>query len=301
MYHNRPITDFLSKDRKVISIEFFPPKNEVGGKLILKTAAEIKAIMKPDFVSITYGAGGTTRDTTAQYARLLKDDYEFQVMPHLTCVGSSRDEILEILKGFQDDGFCNIMALRGDPPIGETEFKPHPDGLPYASDLVKLIRDNFSGFSLGVAGYPEKHPESSDIETDLDNLVHKVNQGASFITTQLFFENKRYFEFVENCHKRNINIPIIPGLLPVLSLKQIRRFCDFCKAELPKELESKLEACGDDAEAVKEVGVEWAYNQIKEMLENGAPGFHLYILNRSDSAISLIKALTKDGIIESRS
>jgi methylenetetrahydrofolate reductase (NADPH) len=291
MLRNRPISEFLSRNRPVVSVEFFPPKDESGGEQIIAAAREIREHIQPDFVSITYGAGGGTRERTYRYASILKDEYGFEVMPHLTCVGSSRDELLEIISGYQAAGFCNIMALRGDPPSGESSFTPHPDGLPYAGNLVKLIRDNFSGFSIGVAGYPEVHPESPSAEDDLCHLKGKVDAGASFITTQLFYDNSNFLNFVKRCQAAGIDIPIIPGLMPIRSAKQAKRFCQ----HIPAELESALEAAGDDPEKTHEVGVDWTYRQISGLMDAGIKAFHLYIMNRSGMAVEVIKRLRESG------
>lgn len=293
---NRPITDFLARGEPVVSVEFFPPKDEAGGEQIVRTAQRLREELGPHFVSITYGAGGGTRERTFRYASILKDDYGFEVMPHLTCVGSPRSEILEIVREYQEKGFCNLMVLRGDPPKGETAFIAPKDGCAYGNELVQLIRENFSGFCLGVGGYPEKHPEASDLATDILHLKRKVEAGASFVTTQLFFDNARYFEFVEACRGEGIDVPILPGLLPVLSLKQIDRFCKMCGARLPEALRVRLEAANGEAEGERLVGVQWALEQVRELLARGAPGIHLYILNRSKSALDLAKALRAEGL-----
>ena len=183
---------FSKVKKKLFSVEFFPPKNDEGGKRMLETASIIQPF-EPDFVSITYGAGGGTRETTMRYAKLLQQEHGYEVMPHLTCVGHTRDELLSILEDFADAGFCNIMALRGDPPKGETKFSAVEGGFSYASDLVALIREYFPHFGIGVGGYPEKHPEATDMNLDLQNLKTKVEAGADFITTQLFFDNQTFF------------------------------------------------------------------------------------------------------------
>jgi methylenetetrahydrofolate reductase (NADPH) len=291
MLKNRPIGELLARQRPVLSVEFFPPKDEAGGEQIVRAAEAIRAELQPDFVSITYGAGGGTRERTYRYANLLKDAYGFEVMPHLTCVGSSREELLEIIGGYQAAGFCNIMALRGDPPKGETEFVPHPDGLPYARDLVKLIRENFSGFSVGVAGYPEVHPESPSPELDLQYLKEKVDAGASFITTQLFYDNGNFLDWLERCRQAGMDLPIIPGLMPIRSAKQARRFCN----QIPAELEAALAAAGDDAEATRQVGIDWTFRQITELMDHGIRAFHLYIMNRSGMAVEVIRRLREAG------
>ena len=286
----------FEEDSPVISVEFYPPKGENGAEQILKAARELTEI-SPDFVSITYGAGGTTRERTIQYATLLKKEAGFDVMPHLTCVGHSRKELSIVLEAFHNAGFRNIMALRGDPPKGETAFKPHPDGLGYASELVAFIRENYPDFCLGVAGYPEKHPEAANFESDLKNLKIKVDAGANFITTQLFFNNDDYFNFVDACRNIGITIPIIAGLLPVISAGQISRFCAMCGAAIPEELQAKVNDAGDDDNRVVEIGIDWVTQQISELIEKGAPGVHLYIMNRSYSVLEAIKRLRKNGVL----
>jgi methylenetetrahydrofolate reductase (NADPH) len=298
MHLNRPISDLLARSKPALSVEFFPPKNEVGGERIVRVANEMRESLKPDFVSITYGAGGTTQERTLQYAKMLKEDLGFEVMPHLTCVGASNEELIDLVSQYQNDGFCNIMALRGDPPKGSNEFIAHPNGPKYASDLVKLIRSQFAGFSLGVAGYPEKHPEAPSIEEDLKNLKTKVDAGASFITTQLFFDNQVYFDFVERCREANIFVPIIPGIMPALSYSQITRFCKAVGTSIPKKLLEDLETAKDDSAANEKVGINWAKDQIEELISKGAPGIHLYILNRAKPALRLIQSLRNAGIFE---
>lgn len=291
MHQNRPISEFLIRDKPVLSVEFFPPKDEAGGERILRTAEAIREQVHPDFVSITYGAGGTTRERTIRYARMLKDDYGFEVMPHLTCVGSSRTELLELLQEYKEAGFCNIMALRGDPPKGETEFKPHPDGLPYAVDLVRMIRENFSGFSVGVAGYPEVHPEAPSEEADLRFLKDKVDAGATFVTTQLFYDTPAFLRFVEGCRAIGIDVPVIPGLMPIRSADQARRFCK----HVPQELEASLQEVEDNPKATRAVGVDWTVRQISELMDHGIQAFHLYIMNRSHQAAEVIRRLREAG------
>jgi len=285
------IGNFFKRDKSLFSVEFYPPKDDAGGKRMIETASSLQPF-KPDFVSITYGAGGGTRKTTMKYARLLKEEYGFEVMPHLTCVGHTRDELLDIMEDFANAGFFNVMALRGDPPNGENEFKPVANGFSHASELVHLIREHFPEFGIGVGGYPEKHPEAMNMKWDLENLRTKAEAGADFITTQLFFDNQAYFNFLSECRKAEIFIPILPGLLPVLSIGQVRRFCKMCQAHLPPELEEALLASPEKDQF--KVGAEWALRQIKELIDKGCPGFHLYALNKSESTLSILRGLGRD-------
>ncbi len=286
MEADRPISDFFTSRRLVRSLEFFPPKDEAGVEALRQTAAALRPLA-PDFVSVTYGAGGSTRERSAQVSALLRTEFDFTVMPHLTCVGHSRAELAGIADRFHAGGFRNVMALRGDPPKGATTFQTATDGLSYANDLVALLRARHPELCLGVAGYPEKHPEALSLQADLANLKRKVDSGAAFVTTQLFFDNALYFAFVARCRAAGITVPIVPGLMPVLSLKQILRFTTMCGASLPAELVARLEAAGESAEAVEAVGIEWAHEQIQGLLQGGAPGYHLYILNRAKSALAL--------------
>lgn len=290
MNPDRPITSFFDQNRPVRSLEFFPPKDNEGVENLRSTATILKRI-QPDFVSVTYGAGGSTRERTAQVCGFLKEEFGFTVMPHLTCVGSSRDEIGALADQIYGQGFRNIMTLRGDPPKGHSVFEPYKDGLRYAADLVQLLKNRHSEFCLGVAGYPEKHPEAASLDTDLANLKRKIDAGGSFVTTQLFFDNEVYFRFVDRCRSAGITVPIVPGIMPVLSLKQIQRFTQMCGASLPDKLVRRLEAAGEYSDAVEAVGIDWSLNQIRQLLENGAPGYHLYIMNRAKSAIALAAGL----------
>jgi methylenetetrahydrofolate reductase (NADPH) len=290
MSPDRPISDLFAQTRPLRSLEFFPPRDDAGIET-LRTAATSLQRIQPDFVSITYGAGGTTRDRTAQVAALLKNDLGFTVMPHLTCVGHSRTELGEIADRIHAGGFRNIMTLRGDPPKGSTQFQVATDGLRNASELVALLKARHPDFCLGVAGYPEKHPEAPSLDADLTHLKRKVDAGAAFITTQLFFDNTLYYRFVEKCRAAGITVPIVPGIMPVLSLKQIQRFTQMCGASLPRQLITRLEVAAEDADVVETIGIDWALTQIRGLLANGAPGYHLYIMNRAKGALALAAGL----------
>jgi methylenetetrahydrofolate reductase (NADPH) len=287
---DRPLSELFSLRRPLRSIEFFPPKDDAGVEALRKTAAALKS-MAPDFASVTYGAGGSTRQRTAQVSNLLKSEFGYTVMPHLTCVGHTRDELNEIADRIHADGFRNIMTLRGDPPKGATEFTATADGLRYANELVTLLKARHPDFCLGVGGYPEKHPEAVSAEVDFANLKRKVDAGADFVTTQLFFDNEAYYRFVDRCVQAGITVPIVPGIMPVLSLKQIQRFTTMCGTSLPATLTRRLEAAGDVPDVVEAVGIDWALGQIRDLLGRGAPGYHLYILNRAKSALALAAGL----------
>ncbi len=291
---NHSIKHRLECNKPLFSIEFFPPKSDATAEQLLRTAERLR-VYSPDFASITYGAGGSTRSRTLKYARSLSEDYGYTVMPHLTCVGHSRDELKQIIAEFKAAGLSQIMALRGDPPKGEANFTPHPDGLSYANELVSLIDEVYPECVLGVAGYPEKHPEAPSAELDLLNLKRKVDSGADFVTTQLFFDNEHYFKFVENCQRAGIHTPILPGLMSITSRNQAIRFCAMCGTSIPADLDAQLIAAGDDKAAVEAVGVEWSFQQARELLEKGAPGIHLYIMNRAQPAIVLMDKLQAVG------
>jgi methylenetetrahydrofolate reductase (NADPH) len=290
MKSDRPISELFAQRRPLRSLEFFPPKDDAGVEALRQTAAVLQKL-GPDYVSVTYGAGGGTRERTAQVSAMLKAEFGCTVMPHLTCAGHAVAELADIADRHHAAGIRNIMALRGDPPKGLGDVAPVPDGLRFANELVALLKGRHSDFCLGVAGYPEKHPQAPSFEADLAHLKHKVDAGASFITTQLFFDNEAYFRFVERCRAIGITVPVIPGIMPVLSLNQVRRMTQLSGSVLPAKLVRRLEAAGESAEAVEFVGIDWALEQIRNLLARGVPGYHLYILNRAKSALSLAAGL----------
>jgi methylenetetrahydrofolate reductase (NADPH) len=290
MTPDRAISQLFAQHHQLRSLEFFPPKDDAQMETLRAAATALQRI-SPSFVSVTYGAGGGTRERTAKASAMLKDEFGFTVMPHLTCVGHSRFELNDLADRIHEGGFRNIMTLRGDPPKGDTTFTPAADGLRYASELVKLLKARHPDFCLGVAGYPEKHPEAASLESDLDNLKRKIDAGAAFVTTQLFFDNSAYYRFVEKCRARGVTVPIVPGLMPVLSLKQVQRFTLMCGASLPEKLTRRLEAAGEAPDIVETLGIEWALTQIRDLLAHGAPGYHLYIMNRARSALALAAGL----------
>lgn len=285
--------ELFQKPAPVLSVEFFPPKSAESVGQFRRTAAHL-AEFSPDFASITYGAGGSSQDLSLNYGRMLREEHGFQVLPHLTCVGASREALRDVLQKFIAHGFAGVMALRGDPPRGATNFVAHQGGFRYANELVEFVRQEFQQMEIGVAGYPETHPEASSADVDLLNLKRKVAAGANFITTQLFFDNSHYFEFVKRCRKAGITIPILPGILPALSLDQVSRFCNMCGSKLPPELARRLQAAPDE-ETAEEIGIDWAFYQIKDLLAKGAPGTHLYILNRARPAMRLLRLLQQQN------
>ncbi len=290
MTPDRCISDLFPLKRPVRSLEFFPPRDDAGIEALRATAATLQR-MKPDFVSVTYGAGGSTRDRTAQVSAMLRSEFGFTVMPHLTCVGHSRTELAAIAERVHAGGFRNVMTLRGDPPKGASEFKAASDGLQHANELVALLKQRHADFCLGVAGYPEKHPEAPSLDVDLTNLKRKVDAGADFVTTQLFFDNAVYYRFVEKCRANGIHVPIVPGIMPVVSLKQIQRFTQMCGASLPAQLITRLEVAAENTDVLETIGIDWALTQIRGLLANGAPGYHLYVLNRAKGALALAAGL----------
>jgi methylenetetrahydrofolate reductase (NADPH) len=290
MPSDQPISELFALGRPLRSLEFFPPKDEAGVEALRQTAAALRRI-GPDFVSITYGAGGSTQERSAQVSSLLRDEFGFTVMPHLTAVNHTRAEVAAVADAHYARGIRNIMALRGDVPNGLPAATAFKDDLCFGSDVVALLKDLHPDLCLGVGGYPEKHPEAPSFKADLINLRRKVDAGASFITTQLFFDNEAYYRFVDSCRAGGIDVPIVPGIMPVLSLKQVTRITGICGASLPDRLIRRIEAAGDHAEIIEAVGIDWALAQIRDLLDHGAPGYHLYILNRARSALTLAAGL----------
>lgn len=281
------IADLLSSGKPVFSVEFYPPKDEAGGKQILEAARELRRDMDPDFVSITYGAGGTTRERTWRYALALKEELGFEVMPHLTCVGSSETDLREILAQYRAAGFRNIMALRGDPPKGANAFAAPPDGFAHASGLVRLIHDEFPECCIGVAGYPEVHPEAASADSDRRFLKAKLDAGAAFVTTQLFYDNPTFLDWLHQCRQNGIEAPVIPGLMPPRCPTQTRRFCKY----LPPALANALDDARNDPAALDEIGIDWTVRQIADLMDHGLHAFHLYIMNRSHIALEVVRRL----------
>lgn len=288
------IIEILKQTSPAFSFEFFPPKDDDGFDQLFQAIDCLKD-WNPAFVSVTYGAGGSTRSKTIDLVGRIKKEIGLESMAHLTCVGHSSDEIRSVLDSLQERGIDNVLALRGDPPLGESDFIKPENGFGFASELVEFTQGNFS-FCIGVAGYPENHPECSDLRLGLEHLKSKIDVGASFIVTQLFFDNKFYFDYVKNLRDIGVDVPVIPGIMPILNLKQIKRFTKMCGATVPEDLLARLESVQDDPEAVRQIGIDHATAQCENLLVEGAPGIHFYTLNRSRATLSVLERLNSLSI-----
>ena len=293
------ISELLRQGRPLFSFEFFPPKDETGERALMDAIRSLQPL-RPDFVSVTYGAGGSTRSKTLAIVERIQSEFGITAMAHLTCVGHSKSEIRDVLNDLAAHGIENILALRGDPPKGETAFRPHPNGFHYANELAEEVA-RMGRFCFGVAGYPEKHVEAPSMDVDLQNLKRKVDTGASFITTQLFFNNDAYFEFVSRARALGIRCPIIPGIMPITNFAQVQRFATLCGASLPKALLAELEPIQADNEAVTRAGINHAAQQCRALLQRGAPGIHFYTLNKSRATFEILAHLAslRQGVAKS--
>jgi methylenetetrahydrofolate reductase (NADPH) len=261
------------------SFEFFPPKDAEGVAKLFETVAELRPY-EPTYVSVTYGAGGSTRNMTVDLVGRIKSELGLEAMAHLTCVGATQDELRGVLDELRSRGVENVLALRGDPPKGESEFRPVPGGFANASELTRFVRENYD-FCIAGACYPETHPEAVSFDVDLHHLKEKVDAGAEFLITQLFFDPAEYFAFVERARGVGIKVPIVAGVMPITNVAQVKRFTQMCGAKIPQDLLERLEPHEEDRARVQAVGVEFATEQCRELLRGGAPGIHFYTLNRS--------------------
>ncbi len=287
------IAELYKRSQRTISFEFFPPKTQEGEVKLFEIIEQLKGL-DPAFVSVTYGAMGTTRDNTIRIVTRIKNEIGLEAAAHLTCVGHTRDEIEKVLEELVQNGIENIVALRGDPPKGETVYKALPNGLQYGSELVAFIRQHprFSqAFSLAVAGYPEGHIECKDKVEDLKHLKQKCDQGADVVITQLFFINADYFDFVERARKIGIKQPIVPGIMPVSHGPQIQKFAQMCGAAIPVEMADAISRYGEDSSSVEAFGIDYATRQCEELLREGAPGLHFYTLNKSHATMRIYSHL----------
>jgi methylenetetrahydrofolate reductase (NADPH) len=284
-------TEARAAKRPVISFEFFPTKTEEGERALLEKTIPVLMQLKPDFCSVTYGAGGGTRDKTLLIVERIQRQHALPAMAHLTCVNATESQIRSYLEDARGRGIKNILALRGDPPGGVGEFQKTDGGFEFSYQLVKFIRQ-IGGFSIGVAGFPEGHIACKEGKyVDWQRLKHKIDHGADFVITQLFFDNRDYFEFRDSLRKLGVTVPLVPGIIPILSAAQIKKFTALCGAVLPNPLLSKLDKLDDNDEAVIEFGIEYATKQCEELLREGAPGIHFYTINKARSTTAIVKNL----------
>lgn len=290
-------TDFWKSDQKpTISFELFPPRSTKAAKKFEKTVDELAAL-EPDFVSVTFGAGGSTREGSHQLIQKLKNEKALEVIAYFACYGLGSDDITSILDSYHALGIKNIFAVRGDPPVDQEDFQPHPQSMPHASDLIDFIRPRYD-FCIGAAGYPERHIEAESREKDIEYLKLKVDNGAEYIITNYFYDNQYYFDFVERCRTVGINVPIVAGVMPVYSVKMMEMLAGLCGATITDELRQGIEALPEgDKEALVNFGIEFAVRQCKDLLRQGVPGLHIYTMDRSISSIEIVESLRKDSLL----
>ncbi len=276
-------------DQFGLSFELYPPKTRAGETALFRHVHELVA-RRPSYITCTYGAGGSTRTQTLEIIGQVKRQFRVPVASHLTCVGSTVDQLRSYLDQARELGIDYIVALRGDPPLGEPDFRPPAGGLRYASQLVALIKAEYPCFGIAVAGYPETHREAPDAATDLRNLKHKVDMGADVIITQLFYNNDDFFRLRDRCEQAGIHVPLVPGILPVNSLSQIQRISSMCGATLPAAFVDQL-ASNADPQWQYQVGVEYATRQVRQLVERGVPGVHFYVLNKSQATLAVLQAV----------
>ena len=290
------LRDLLSPGERSFSFEFFPPKDDAG-EAALWTAVRRLERLRPTFVSVTYGAGGSTRDRTVRITQRIAAETTLTPVAHLTCVSASVADLRKVIGQYADAGVRNVLALRGDPPSGpDAEWSPHPDGLTHADELVELLR-SMGSFCVGVAAFPDKHPESPDLDHDAEVLVAKARAGAEFAVTQLFLDAAAYTALVSRVRAHGCDLPIIPGIMPVTSLAQLRRFATLSGVAVPQHIEQRLTARGDDPAAVRAEGLAIAVELCRELLDADAPGLHFYTLNRSTATLEIYEALGIDAAV----
>jgi methylenetetrahydrofolate reductase (NADPH) len=291
MDHRARLADCYGPGKFGLSFELYPPKSEAAEADLFTNLEELVAF-GPSYITCTYGAGGSTRDKTLDIVARVRAEFGLPVASHLTCVGATADDLRAYLREAGRRGVDYIVALRGDPPKGESAFRPVEGGLCFANELVELIRREFPRFDVAVAGYPETHVEASCPEVDLENLKRKVDAGADIVITQLFYRNADYFRFRERCEAAGIGVPIVPGILPVTNLAQVKRITSMCGAHLPEDFHDALERHADDPAGQFDVGVEYAAHQVEELVREGCPGIHFYVLNKSRATARILRDLT---------
>ena len=286
------IGELFDRAERVFSFEFSPPRTEAGESALLRTIGKLREL-RPSFVSVTYGAGGSTREKTIDIVTRVKREYGIEAMAHLTCVGHDREEIATILDRLAASGIDNVLPLRGDPPQGAVAFVRPANGFGYASELVHFIRARGYDFCLAGAGYPEGHQECRDLARDIEHLRQKVAAGVDFVITQLFYDNADYFGFVDRARAAGIRVPLVPGIMPITNLAQIERIARLCGARIPAPLLARLHAAEGDETSVQAVGIEHAAQQCRELLARGAPGIHFYTLNQSPATAAVLAQLRR--------
>ena len=284
------VIEALQKGRPTLSFEFFPPKTREQEGHLFTVLGELKGL-NPDFASVTYGALGTTREKTFYWVKEIKERFQIEPVAHLTCVAANRESIRQQLEELATMKIENILALRGDPPEGEERFIPPAEGFAYARDLVAFIKSRKPGFCLGVAGYPEGHREAPSLDRDTEYLKEKVGAGADYVITQLFFDNRFFFDFLARCDKAGIRVPIIPGIMPITSLKQLKKMTDICGATIPEKLMERMEKASADKKAIVQLGIEQAVSQCQELLEAEVPGLHFFVMNQSGPILGILSEL----------
>ena len=284
------IAELFQQDVPVFSFEFFPPKNDAAAEKLMATVADLREIHAPDFVSVTYGAGGSSRGRTIELVSRIQRELSITAMAHLTCVGHTRDELDDILARLTDNGIENVLALRGDPPKGEARFQPTPGGFVYASELSEHIRQHHD-LAIGGACYPEVHPESESAGADLRWTRHKIDCGVGFLISQLFFDNAFFLRYVERARESGIDVPIMAGIMPITNVSQIERFTKMCGASIPEDLHARLRRYADDPSSVMAIGIEHAIRQCRHLLDAGVSGIHFYTLNKSHATRSILAAI----------
>ncbi len=275
-----------------LSFELFPPKTEAGDAALWRSLTELMEFA-PSYVTCTYGAGGSTRTKTLDIVEAVARQFGCPVASHLTCVGSTADDLRSYLTEAWQRGVQNIVALRGDPPKGESSFQQTSGGFRYANELVALVRNEFPQFGIAVAGYPETHQEAVCADSDLENLKRKLDAGGQIVITQLFYDNTDFFRFRDRCERVGIDTPIVPGILPVTNFAQVQRIAGMCKARLPESFASALQRCADDESRQFEVGVDYAAEQVQGLIDGGVPGLHFYVLNKSPATIRVLQAVAR--------
>jgi len=283
------VSDKFKERGQGISLEFFPPKSPEGKGAFMKVVNELKAF-DPLYVSVTYGAGGTTQDRTLNTLKWIKKETDLTVMSHLTCIGATKMSMSALLKEYQGSGIDNILALRGDPPMNRPDFDPTQGEFKYARNLVDFVK-KYDYFSIAVAVYPEGHAQSPSIEKDMEYTKQKIDAGADFGITQMFFDNRYYYDFLDRAAKLGITIPILPGIMPIVDCKKIVQLAEFCNASVPKAILDRMEPAMDMPEEMRKLGVEYAVKQCEDLIKNGVNYLHFYTMNRSDSVSEILKAL----------